>query len=110
MGVFLSRNIGWRGGLIEAPAITKSLEHDPEKWIPVFGEDHAPTISWSGMTIRRKNHPAPASRRLQPPAHRRHDLGREQADGAHRVGEPDGVEIHLHGGDLEAADFVVEGE
>ena len=21
------------------------LEHDPEKWIPVFGKDHAPTIS-----------------------------------------------------------------
>jgi hypothetical protein len=30
------------------------LEHDPEKWEPVFGKDHAPTISWSGMTIRRK--------------------------------------------------------
>jgi hypothetical protein len=30
------------------------LEHDPEKWAPVFGNDHAPTISWSGMTIRRK--------------------------------------------------------
>jgi hypothetical protein len=22
-----------------------SLEHDPEKWIPVFGKDHAPAIS-----------------------------------------------------------------
>jgi hypothetical protein len=30
------------------------LEHDPEKWIPVFGKDHAQTKSWSGMTIRRK--------------------------------------------------------
>jgi hypothetical protein len=30
------------------------LEHDPEKWEPVFGKDHAPPISWSGMTIRRK--------------------------------------------------------
>jgi hypothetical protein len=29
-------------------------EHDPEKWIPVFGKDHAPTISKSAMTIRRK--------------------------------------------------------
>jgi hypothetical protein len=37
------------------------LEHDPEKacpgldpgWIPVFGKDHAPPKSWSGMTIRR---------------------------------------------------------
>jgi len=30
------------------------LEHDPEKWIPVFGKDHAPTITYSVMTIRRK--------------------------------------------------------
>src|SRR5262249_56299712 len=21
------------------------VEHDPEKWVPVFGQDHAPTIS-----------------------------------------------------------------
>jgi hypothetical protein len=21
----------------------RGLEHDPEKWIPVFGKDHAPT-------------------------------------------------------------------
>src|SRR5215211_1593329 len=31
-----------------------SLEHDPEKWIPVFAKDHAPPISWSEMTIGRK--------------------------------------------------------
>jgi hypothetical protein len=30
------------------------LEHDPEKWEPVFRKDHAPPMSWSGMTIRRK--------------------------------------------------------
>jgi hypothetical protein len=23
----------------------RMLEHDPEKWIPVFGKDHAPTRS-----------------------------------------------------------------
>src|SRR5262247_3784848 len=23
---------------------SRSLEHDPEKWIPVFGKDHAPRI------------------------------------------------------------------
>jgi len=28
-------------------------EHDPEKWGPVFGKDHAPAKTWSGMTIRR---------------------------------------------------------
>jgi hypothetical protein len=28
--------------------------HDPEKWDPVFGKDHAQTNGWSGMTIRRK--------------------------------------------------------
>jgi hypothetical protein len=32
----------------------QALAHDPEKWVPVFGKDHAPTIGWSGMTIRRK--------------------------------------------------------
>jgi hypothetical protein len=30
------------------------LEHDPEKRAPVFGKDHAPTKSESGITIRRK--------------------------------------------------------
>jgi hypothetical protein len=30
------------------------LEHDPEKWIPVFRKDHAQTKSQSGMPIRRK--------------------------------------------------------
>jgi hypothetical protein len=29
------------------------LEHDPEKWKPVFRKDHAQTIDQSGMTIRR---------------------------------------------------------
>src|SRR4030081_3103629 len=28
------------------------LEHDPEKWIAVFGKDHAPTISWSSFRIK----------------------------------------------------------
>ena len=31
-----------------------SVGHGPEKWVPVFGKDHAPTISWSGMAIRRR--------------------------------------------------------
>src|SRR5215475_1754988 len=30
------------------------LEHDPEKWTPVFGKDHAPTITYSEMALRRK--------------------------------------------------------
>ena len=32
-------------GVIESPDRTQGLvsEHDPEKWIPVFGKDHAPT-------------------------------------------------------------------
>jgi hypothetical protein len=32
----------------------RRLEHDPEKWAPVFRKDHAQTKTWSGMTIRRK--------------------------------------------------------
>jgi hypothetical protein len=30
------------------------LEHDPEKWAPVFRKDHAQSKGWSEMTIRRK--------------------------------------------------------
>ena len=30
------------------------LKHDPEKWRPVFGKDHAPTKRQSGMTSRRE--------------------------------------------------------
>jgi len=29
-------------------------EHDPEKWVPVFRQDHAQTERKSGMTIRGK--------------------------------------------------------
>jgi hypothetical protein len=29
------------------------LEHDPEKWMPVLGKDHAQSESWSEMTTRR---------------------------------------------------------
>src|SRR5215510_5914401 len=35
-------------------AARRKLEHDPEKWIPVFGKDHAPTMRLSEMAIRRK--------------------------------------------------------
>src|SRR5262245_12748334 len=28
-----------------APSCRGRLEHDPEKWAPVFGKDHAPPIS-----------------------------------------------------------------
>ena len=38
-------------------------EHDPEKWGPVFGKDHAPTNSQSGMTIRRIVIPLPEAGR-----------------------------------------------
>jgi hypothetical protein len=30
------------------------LKHDPEKWEPVFGKDHAQTTNWGGMTIHGK--------------------------------------------------------
>jgi hypothetical protein len=29
-----------------------NLEHDPEKWEPVFGKDHAQTKGQSGMPIQ----------------------------------------------------------
>jgi hypothetical protein len=28
-----------------------SLEHDPKKWTPVFGKDHAQTKSWTMIVI-----------------------------------------------------------
>jgi hypothetical protein len=28
------------------------LEHDPEKWEPVFGQDHAQTKSWTMIAIQ----------------------------------------------------------
>jgi hypothetical protein len=31
-----------------------ALEHDPEKWKPVFGKDHALTMSQSEMAIQPK--------------------------------------------------------
>ena len=43
-----------RGQPVEAP----QLEHDPEKWEPVFGKDHARTDRESGMMDSKKNHPA----------------------------------------------------
>jgi hypothetical protein len=30
------------------------LEHDPEKWVPVFRKDHAPSKIYSAMTIQLK--------------------------------------------------------
>jgi hypothetical protein len=47
------------------------LEHDPEKWEPVFGKDHAPPVSWSGMTIRRKVIPLQGPTAVLPPGTQR---------------------------------------
>jgi hypothetical protein len=47
---------GARTGHPKAAAVNVSstLRHDPEKWEPLFGKDHAQTRSWFGMTIRGK--------------------------------------------------------
>ena len=44
-------------GLRRAEAAGR-VEHDPEKCAAVFGKDHAPPTTWSGMTIS-KNIPLP---------------------------------------------------
>jgi hypothetical protein len=31
--------------------LKQKLEHDPEKWTPVFRKDHAQTKTWSAMLI-----------------------------------------------------------
>jgi hypothetical protein len=36
-----SQDYGWLASL---GAAAVALQHDPEKWVPVFGKDHAPTI------------------------------------------------------------------
>jgi hypothetical protein len=41
-----------------------TIEHDPEKWVPVFGKDHAPTTSWSRDDDSKKGHPALVPRRI----------------------------------------------
>src|SRR6185295_2266479 len=62
----------------------RPLEHDPEKWIPVFGKDHAPTalfsygrvsrgLSVSGLADR---HPRPYPDRRAGAARRRSHQGR----------------------------------
>src|SRR5207244_8581960 len=33
----------------ERRARMRGLEHDPEKWVPVFGKDHAPVLSVTGL-------------------------------------------------------------
>jgi hypothetical protein len=36
----------WRAPVfdqVRAPGVSDALQHDPEKWVPVFGKDHAPT-------------------------------------------------------------------
>jgi hypothetical protein len=37
-----------------AHAVRPELEHDPEKWIPVFGKDHAQTKNQKSSDIRPK--------------------------------------------------------
>jgi len=41
-------------GHLGVTPVFDELEHDPEKWTPVFGKDHAPPIMESGIAIRRK--------------------------------------------------------
>jgi hypothetical protein len=42
-----------RGNSAKSDVACWRLEHDPEKWVPVFRKDHAQSKRWSGMTIRR---------------------------------------------------------
>src|SRR5882724_11392959 len=46
-------SISARVGAFVWGSMASSLKHDPEKWEPVFGKDHAQTKRWSEMTIRR---------------------------------------------------------
>jgi hypothetical protein len=37
---------------VTAPGPAIAQEHDPEKWIPVFRKDHAPSKSYSAQSIQ----------------------------------------------------------
>jgi hypothetical protein len=37
----------WKPVFGKDHALTKDPEHDPEKWTPVFGKDHAPSKIWA---------------------------------------------------------------
>jgi hypothetical protein len=49
----MRENAEWVAVYRQRPIQPLPCEHDPEKWIPVFGKDHAPPMMQSGMTIRR---------------------------------------------------------
>jgi hypothetical protein len=49
-----------------------TIEHDPEKWTPVFGKDHAPAMTWRQRQTGRMISPEHESRALLRPALRRY--------------------------------------
>src|SRR5262245_19453667 len=49
--------IPWFFACVVDPMVTICLKHDPEKWIPVFGQDHAPTLSVERDDDSKKSHP-----------------------------------------------------
>ena len=46
----------------------RRIEHDPEKWIPVFGTDHAPVAKLERDDYSKKSHLAPVVRGTRPRA------------------------------------------
>src|SRR5579871_3520362 len=103
-----------RIGLDDAIAIAVLLlEHDPEKWIPVFGKDRAPTTK--SLARQRPAFGFGQERRRQQSQHvdRRHDRGRhaeaaqvdDQRAGQERPEERDearGIERERHRGRADA--------
>jgi H+-transporting ATPase len=55
--VAAQRPIGQRAAAAAGADRRAALGHDPEKWVPVFGKDHAPTIARAGDNSK-KSHPA----------------------------------------------------
>jgi hypothetical protein len=48
---------GFREPHAESGDDTAMLEHDPEKWIPVFRKDHAQTREWSRNALASQAQP-----------------------------------------------------
>jgi hypothetical protein len=63
---------GWLGSTVPGDmggpdkarrSLSQRLEHDPEKWEPVFGKDHAPQLERDDDS--KKSHPALALEKSQ---------------------------------------------
>src|SRR4029450_2829821 len=60
-----ARGVAGRGNrAAQATAVAPRVEHDPEKWVPVFRKEHAQIKEIERDDVSKKSHPALACNRL----------------------------------------------